>query len=70
MGPKYFFLVLFEWVTWGYEYYELHLEVCVHMYIFISVGYSQESESHFKKYTPYTVIWKGEGRIKKYNFSF
>lgn len=60
MAPKYFFLVLFEWVTEGFEYYELHLEVCVHVYIFIRVGYSQESLSH-------TVIWKedkGKGELK------
>lgn len=52
-------------MTWGSEYYELHLEVCAHMYIFIGMEYSQES---LKKYIPYNVIWKGEGGIKKYNF--
>lgn len=65
MGPKYFFLVLFEWVTWGSEYYELHLEGCVHTYIFIGERCSQKGgESHFKKYIPYNVIWKGEGGLK------
>lgn len=64
MAPKYFFLVFFEWVTWGSEYYELHLEVCVHVYIFIS-GYARRVSLTLKTYIPkkkksnipYTVIW-------------
>ena len=38
MAPKYYFLVLFEWVTWGSEYHELHLEACVQVYILIMCG--------------------------------
>lgn len=50
MALKYFsFFVLFVQVTRVSEYYQPHLEVCVHEHVDFCVGYSQESESHCKK---------------------